>query len=203
MQIRWLLISLLLLTGCPQRSPKPQVTVVTAPSSQPATPTPPPPRRVHFKLEPAQTKAKPFSVGETKHEVSAELIRLEVLDDPDDLDDEALHPKTRAEMKQAGDGSFLVCVLDVKVDGKPLSDPSVKGTFRSVGMEFSYGGRTYNSVRGYVGPAKGRPDAQLHVTALEAVRGDGEWVVIQSLYLADGTRLQLEFKGEVKLPKAG
>lgn len=198
----WLLLLALALTGCPKPPPPPQVAVSGPPPSAPAAPTAPPPRRTHFKLSPDLTQAKPFRSAGAAHEVSAKLIRLEVVDDASELDDEGLHPKTLAGMKSAG-GSFLICVIEVKVDGKPLSDPSVKGTFRSLGLEFSYGGQVYTSVRGYVGPAPGHPDAQLHLSALEPVRGDGTWRLTQSLYLEDQTKVELEFSGEVALPEAG
>jgi len=200
----WLLLLVLPLVGCPLKSKAPVIVAKRAiVPTPPPPPQPAPPRLVHLQLTPALVRAKPFKVGEVEHEVKAELIRLEVLDGPAGLEDEGLHPKTLGEMKQAGGGSFLVCVIEVTVDGKPLQDPSVKGTFRSIGTEFSYGGRVFNSVRGYIGPAKGRPNAHLHVSALEAVRGDGDWGVTQSLYLADGTKVELEFSGSVKLPDAG
>ena len=200
----WLLLSLLLVTGCP-RSPKPSVFVNGASTTPPAaaSPTPAPPRRVHLKLAPGELQAKPFTVAGATHELSATLIRLELLDGVADLEDEGLHPQNLADLKAKGDGSYLICEIEVKVDGKPLSDASVKGTFTSAGLAFSYGERTFHSGYHYVGPAPGRPGVDLHLKALEAVRGDGDWRVKQVLYLADQTTVWVEFSGSVKLPDAG
>lgn len=184
-------------TGCP--APKSQPTPVTSPGPQPSAPTLKP--RPRFKLAAPETQTTRFSQGGTQHQLSVDLLRLEVHDDPASLASEKVPAETLAGICEEGrDASFLVIEVLVTVDGKPVSDASVKGLFSSVGTEFHYGGKLGNYQVGYVGPAKDAPNAFLHVMAVDALHGEEPWELAQFLALPSRERAEVKFSGQGQVP---
>lgn len=186
-------------TGCPRS--KPQMNRANPPSSQPSS-DPLIELRPRFKLTAPETQATAFSVGAAQHQLSVQLLRLEVHDDPAPLASERVPADTLAEIRKEGrDASYVVIEVLVTIDGKPLSDPSVKELFSAVGTQFRYGGKLGSSQSGYVGPAKDHLDAFLHVSAVDAFHGEQPWELTQFLQLANGDKAEVRFSGQGKVPE--